>query len=1051
MSRFFIDRPIFAWVIAIAIMLAGLLAINSLAITQYPEIAPPTISISASYPGASAATVEDAVTKVIEQNMTGLDNLDYMHSTSSSSGSSKIALTFTTGTDSDVAQMQVQNQLQLVETTLPSAVIDQGITVTKSSTGFFMVGALVSTDNSLSATDLADYISTYFEDTLLRLNGVGDLSILGSGYAMRIWLDPYRLLKYDLTPADVVSAISAQNEQISVGQLGGLPAVKGQQLNATIRSQSQLKSAEEFRNVIILKTASSGAEVRLGDVARVELGAESYDVTSAYNGKPSAGFGVSLATGANALETADRVRAAVSRIAETLPAGVEVVYPYDTTPFVRLSIEKVVETLIAAIVLVVLVLFVFLQNLRATFIPAITVPVVLLGTFAVLAVAGYSINTLTMFAMVLAIGLLVDDAIVVVENVERIMDSEGLSPRDATLKSMQEITGALVAIAIVLSAVFVPMAFFSGSVGVIYRQFSVTIVSAMLLSVLIALVLTPALCATMLKPAAKKRKRGRAFSLFNTVFAHATEGYLAGVSAILGRPLRFLLVFLAIIGGVAFLFARLPTSFVPQEDQGVLLAQIQLPAGAARARTQAVVEQVSSYFITEEKDAVDAIFGAIGFNFTGVYQNAATIFIRLRDFSERKKAQLSAEAVAARATRALSKIGDAQIFVLQPPAIQHIGSSAGFDLYLQDMAGHGTQALEEARDKLLALAEKSPQLEGVRQSGQADQPQFTIDVDYAKAGALGVSVSDINDLLSTAWAGSYVDDFIDRGNIKPVYVQADAPYRMLPDDVGRWYVNNDDSEMVPMSAFTSTRWETAPPSLSRYNSVEAVEIQGSPADGVSSGDAMSEMQGLVADLGNGYAMEWTGLSRQEVLSGSQAPALYAISILVVFLCLAALYESWSIPLSVILVVPIGALGTLLAAKLFGHSNDVYFKVALLTTVGLAAKNAILIVEFAREREKDGKGLVEVTLEAARLRLRPIVMTSLAFILGVLPLAVASGAGSAAQNAVGVAVLGGMLAASTIGIFYVPLFFVEVTRLTDRLRHLVSRQAVAPAAPTEAAS
>ncbi len=1042
MARFFIDRPIFAWVVAIAIMLAGALSISELSITQYPDIAPTTVRISATYPGATAETVENAVTKVIEQGMTGLENLDYMSASSTSSGSASVSLTFNSSADPDIAQVQVQNKLQLVESSLPDAVVAQGLSVTRSTSSILMVGTLVSTDGEMSSLDLGNLISANLEDTLKRVDGVGDLRVFGSGYAMRIWLDPAKLAKFQLMPGDVTIAISDQNTQVSVGQLGDTPSPEGQQINVAITAQSQLKTPEEFR-AIILKSDESGALVRLDDVARVEIGAEDYGSEARFNGQPAAGFGINLATGANAIDTADGVRAAVERLRPSLPANVEVVYAYDTTPFIELSIEKVVETLVEAIVLVFLVMFVFLQNLRATLIPTIAVPVVLLGTFGILALAGFSINTLTMFAMVLAIGLLVDDAIVVVENVERIMAEEGLSPREATVRSMGEITGALIGIALVLSAVFVPMAFFAGSVGVIYRQFSVTIVSAMLLSVVVAVVLTPALCATMLKPVKAGHERAGLFGLFNRGFNRAASRYGRGASAVIRRPLRFFAVFLLMCGALAALFRDLPSSFLPQEDQGMLMTMIQLPAGATKARTRAVVEQVENYYLTQEKDAVVSVFSSLGFGFSGTGQNAAMAFVKLKDFSERTAADQTAQAIAGRAMMAFSRIRDGRVIALAPPAIPNLGTSNGFTMYLQDAAGAGHDALVAARQKLLGLAGAEASLAGVRQSGQEDQAQFRIDVDQEKAAALGVDLSDINKTLSVAFAGSYVNDFINQDRIKPVYVQADAPYRMTPDSLDAWFVRNGDGDMVPFSAFASTSWTFGAPSLDRYNGVAAVSIEGQAANGVSSGDAMDEMEGLVGELGGGFTSSWTGLSYQERLSGDQAPALYAISTLVVFLCLAALYESWSIPLSVMLAVPIGILGALAAATLFGQSNDVYFKVGLLTTIGLAAKNAILIVEFAKELEAAGKNLVEATVEAALMRLRPILMTSFAFILGVTPLAIATGAGSGAQNAVGIGVMGGMVAATFIGIFFVPLFYVAVRRLAGRLGRASGRKA-APA-------
>ncbi|TPN42956.1 MULTISPECIES: efflux RND transporter permease subunit [unclassified Mesorhizobium] len=1027
MSLFFINRPIFAWVIAIVIMLGGLLALTTLPISQYPQIAPTTVNISATYPGADAQTVENSVTKVIEQGMTGIDNLDYMTATSTSTGSASITLTFTSSADPDTAQVQTQNKLQLVQSQLPQVVQSNGITVSKSSTGFLMVIGFVSSDGKMNSTDLADYVDATVNDTLKRVEGVGSTQLFGSGYAMRIWLDPDKLAKYALMPNDVATAIEAQNTQVSAGQLGGLPARKGQQLNATVTAKSRLQTAEQFRN-IILKSQTDGSLVRLNDVATVELGAESYTTQANYNGKPAAGVAVNLATGANAISTAEAVRTTINRLSSTFPQGVEVVYPYDTSPFVRLSIEEVVKTLAEAIVLVFLVMFIFLQNLRATIIPTIAVPVVLLGTFGVLSLFGYSVNTLTMFAMVLAIGLLVDDAIVVVENVERVMAEEGLPPKEATRKSMHEITGALIGIATVLSAVFVPMAFFGGSTGIIYRQFSVTIVSAMVLSVLVALVLTPALCATILRPPKDHATQTGPFGWFNRTFDRGTTAYRDGSHGIINRSWRFLAVFLAIVVAMGWMFARLPSSFLPEEDQGILITSVQLPVGATQDRTERVLKQVTDHYLNDEKDAVEGVFTASGFGFGGAGQNVGIGFVRLKDFSQRKTAASAAQAIAGRAMGAFSKIRDAQVFALAPPAIQGFGNTNGFDFYLQDVNGAGHDALIQTRNQLLALAGQSKLLANTRPNGQEDQPQFSVDIDQEKASALGVSLADINNTLSSAWGSDYVNDFIDRGRVKPVYMQSDANFRMQPEDLDKWQVRNASGAMVPFSAFASSHWTFGSPRLERYNGSAAVEIQGAAATGISSGAAMDEIDRLMAQLPAGYSHEWTGLSHQERLSGNQALSLYAISALVVFLCLAALYESWSIPFAVMLSVPIGIFGALAAATLFGQTNDVYFKVGLLTTIGLAAKNAILIVEFAIERQTAGMGLVEATLEAARQRLRPILMTSLAFILGVTPLAIASGAGSGAQNSVGIGVMGGMIAATVIGVFLVPLLFVTVRRI-----------------------
>ncbi|UPJ46403.1 efflux RND transporter permease subunit [Bradyrhizobium sp. 200] len=1027
MSRFFIDRPVFAWVLAIVVMLGGLLSLRTLSISQYPQIAPTTVRISTTYAGADAQTVENSVTKVIEQGMTGIDNLDYMTSTSTSTGSSQITLTFTSAANPDTAQVQVQNKLQLVTSLLPQTVQNTGLSVTKSSTGFLMVIGFVSSDGKLSSIDLADFVNSTLNDALKRVEGVGDTQMFGSGYAMRIWIDPDKLAKYALMPGEVATAIEAQNTQVSAGQLGGLPARTGQQLNATVTARSRLQTPEQFRN-IILKSATDGSLVRLNDVASVELGAESYTTSAAYNGRPAAGLAVNLATGANAISTARAVKAAIARASSTFPQGVEVVYPYDTTPFVELSIEEVVKTLIEAIILVFIVMFVFLQNIRATLIPTLAVPVVLLGTFGVLAIFGYSINTLTMFAMVLAIGLLVDDAIVVVENVERVMREEGLSPRDATRKSMDEITNALVGIATVLSAVFVPMAFFGGSVGIIYRQFSVTIVSAMILSVLVALVLTPALCATVLRPPKNQATRTGVFGWFNRVSDRGTQAYRNAAKGVIRRSGRFLLVFVAIVVAIGVMFVRLPGSFLPQEDQGILMTSVQLPVGATQDRTLRILEEVKEHYLTQEKNAVEGVFTTAGFGFGGQGQNVGLAFVRLRPFAERRSAALSAQAVAGRAMMAFRGIKDGLAFALAPPAIQGMGNSSGFDFYLQDVNGAGHTELMETRNRLLELAAQNKLLANARPNGQEDEPQFSVDIDQEKASALGVSLTDINTTLSTAWGSSYVNDFVDRGRVKKVYLQSDRDFRMQPDDLGRWYVRNSSNTMVPFSAFASGRWTFGSPRLERYNGSAAVEIQGEAASGISSGTAMEEISDLVKQLPSGYAHQWTGLSAQEQLSSNQATSLYVISVLVVFLSLAALYESWSIPFAVMLSVPIGIFGALLTATMFGQTNDVYFKVGLLTTIGLAAKNAILIIEFALERQESGIDLVEATLEAARQRLRPILMTSFAFILGVMPLAFASGAGSGAQNSIGIGVMGGMIASTALGTIFVPLLFVTVRRV-----------------------
>ncbi|ECN1280672.1 efflux RND transporter permease subunit [Salmonella enterica subsp. enterica serovar Enteritidis] len=1034
MANFFIRRPIFAWVLAIILMMAGALAIMQLPVAQYPTIAPPAVSISATYPGADAQTVQDTVTQVIEQNMNGIDNLMYMSSTSDSAGSVTITLTFQSGTDPDIAQVQVQNKLQLATPLLPQEVQQQGISVEKSSSSFLMVAGFVSDNPNTTQDDISDYVTSNIKDSISRLNGVGDVQLFGAQYAMRIWLDANLLNKYQLTPVDVINQLKVQNDQIAAGQLGGTPALPGQQLNASIIAQTRLKDPEEFGKVT-LRVNTDGSVVHLKDVARIELGGENYNVVARINGKPASGLGIKLATGANALDTATAIKVKLAELQPFFPQGMKVVYPYDTTPFVKISIHEVVKTLFEAIILVFLVMYLFLQNIRATLIPTIAVPVVLLGTFAVLAAFGYSINTLTMFGMVLAIGLLVDDAIVVVENVERVMMEDNLSPREATEKSMSQIQGALVGIAMVLSAVFIPMAFFGGSTGAIYRQFSITIVSAMALSVLVALILTPALCATLLKPVSAEHheKKSGFFGWFNTRFDHSVNHYTNSVSGIVRNTGRYLIIYLLIVVGMAVLFLRLPTSFLPEEDQGVFLTMIQLPSGATQERTQKVLDQVTHYYLNNEKANVESVFTVNGFSFSGQGQNSGMAFVSLKPWEERNGEENSVEAVIARATRAFSQIRDGLVFPFNMPAIVELGTATGFDFELIDQGGLGHDALTKARNQLLGMVAKHPDLlVRVRPNGLEDTPQFKLDVDQEKAQALGVSLSDINETISAALGGYYVNDFIDRGRVKKVYVQADAQFRMLPGDINNLYVRSANGEMVPFSTFSSARWIYGSPRLERYNGMPSMELLGEAAPGRSTGEAMSLMENLASQLPNGIGYDWTGMSYQERLSGNQAPALYAISLIVVFLCLAALYESWSIPFSVMLVVPLGVVGALLAASLRGLNNDVYFQVGLLTTIGLSAKNAILIVEFAKDlMEKEGRGLIEATLEASRMRLRPILMTSLAFILGVMPLVISRGAGSGAQNAVGTGVMGGMLTATLLAIFFVPVFFVVVKRRFNR--------------------
>ncbi|KHS92150.1 multidrug transporter [Pectobacterium brasiliense] len=1028
MANFFVDRPIFAWVLAILLSLCGMLAIKSLPLEQYPDLAPPSVRITASYPGASAQTLENTVTQVIEQSMTGLDNLMYMSSDSSNTGQARVMLTFEAGTDPDEARQQVQNQLQSAIRKLPQEVQQQGVTVSKTGDTNILMVAFVSTDGSMDKQDIADYVATNIQEPISRISGVGEVSAYGSQYAMRIWLDPAKLMDYGLTTSDVVRAIESQNSQVSVGQVGGVPSVDNQVLNATINAQSLLETPQQFRD-ITLRVKQDGSAVTLANVAEVELGAERYDFLSRFNGQSASGLGVTLASGANELETDKRVRERIEELSQYFPHGLEAKIAFETSPFVKASITDVVKTLFEAVLLVFLVMYLFLQNFRATLIPTIAVPVVLLGTFAVLYAFGFSLNTLTMFAMVLAIGLLVDDAIVVVENVERVMSEEGLSPREATRKSMGQVQGALVGIALVLSAVFVPMAFFGGTTGAIYRQFSITIVTSMILSVLVAMILTPALCATLLKPLAKGQHHGRKgfFGWFNRSFTRTSLKYERGVGKILISSGRWLLLYMGIIGVMAFLFFRLPTSFLPQEDRGVFTTQVQLPPGSTQQQTLQVVNKIEQYYLTQEKDTVTSVFSTIGSGPGGNGQNVARLFVRLKDWDERTTPESSSFAVIERATKAFRHIQEARVFASSPPSINGLGSAAGFAMRLQDRAGLGHDALMAARDQLLNMADSNPELTRVRHNGLDDSSQLRIHIDQRKAQALGVSVDDINSTLKTGWGSTYVNDFLDRGRVKKVYVQAAAKFRMLPDDVSKWYVRNNSGGMVPFSAFAQTVWETGSPRLERYNGYSSLEIVGEATPGVSTGTAMNVMESLVAKLPEGFGLQWTGMSLQERLSGAQAPALYAISLLVVFLCLAALYESWTVPFSVMLVVPMGVLGALVATWARGLENDVYFQVGLLTVVGLSAKNAILIVEFANEMNQKGKDLVEATLEASRQRLRPILMTSLAFIFGVLPMATSSGAGSASQHAVGTGVIGGMLAATFLAIFFVPLFFVVVRR------------------------
>ncbi len=1039
MPRFFINRPIFAWVIAIMVMLIGLLAIKTLPVSQYPPIAPPQITINAMYPGASAQTVQDTVTQVVEQKLNGIDNLIYMSSTSDSAGTVAINLTFKAGTDPNIAQVQVQNKLQLATPLLPQIVQRQGIQVVKSTKNFLLIVGLVSEDGSMSRYDLTDYAVSNVQDIISRVEGVGELQMFGSQNAMRIWLNPTRLNNYHLTTNDVIAALQSQNTQVSAGQFGGTPAAPGQQLNATITARTLLQTVEQF-DAIILRTNIDGSTVKLKDVAECKIGTENYDIEARYKGKPLGGMAIRLAAGANALDTANRVKAKMEELSRYFPAGMKVVYPYDTTPFVKISIEEVVKTLIEAVFLVFVIMFLFLQNIRATLIPTIAVPVVLLGTFGVLSACGFSINTLTMFALVIVIGLLVDDAIVVVENVERIMSEEGLSPRDATIKSMGQITSALWGIATVLTAVFLPMAFFGGSTGVIYRQFSITIISAMILSVLVAMTLTPALCATLLKPVEKGHTPGecgwfcRFFRWFNKVFDRCRVQYEGMVGRSFNRPLRYLVVYGAIVAGMVFLFLRLPTSFLPDEDQGFIICQIQLPAGATQERTLKVIEQLEQYFQEKEQKTVEAVITVAGFSFAGRGQNMGLAFVRLKDWKLRQSKDLKAPAVAGRAMGAFSKFRDGMAFAFSPPAVVELGQANGFDFMLQDRGGIGHEKLMEARNQLLGMAMKNPKLIAVRPNGQDDSPQFKLDIDDVRAGALGVSMADINSVLATAWGSSYVNDFIENGRVKKVFLQADAKYRMLPEDIGRWYVRNNQGEMVPFSAFASARWQYGSPRLERYNGIPSVEVMGQAAPKVSTGEAMAEMEKMAAQLPAGVGYEWTGLSYEEKNAGAQAPALYAISLLVVFLSVAALYESWTIPFVNLLMLPLGLVGAVTAVSMRVLPNDVYLQIGLLTTIGLSTKNAILIIQFIKEQMHQGLELVPATLAAVKIRLRPVIMTSLAFFFGTLPLALTKGAGAAAQNAIGTAVTGGLLSATFIDLIFIPFFFVLVSRMFTKKPH-----------------
>jgi len=1038
LSRFFLDRPVFAWVIAIIMMLAGALAIYNLPISQYPPIAPPSIAIDAFYPGASAQTVEDSVVQIIEQKMTGFDKLLYMSASSDASGAGRIELTFAPGTDPDLAWAQVQNKLQLAMASLPSVVQNQGVKVSKSTRNWLMVVGLTSEDDSMDDYDLGDYAQSSIQQVLARVPGVGEVETFGSQYAMRVWLNPDRLADYHLTLADVTRSLQSYNVEISAGQFGGAPAVENQRLNASIIVQNLLTTPEEFA-AIPLRTNPDGSIVRVRDVGRTELGAERYGSQTLYNGKHSSALAVRLAPGANALETADAVKAKMKELSRYFPPGMQVIYPYDTTPFVKVAIEEVVKTLFEAILLVFLVMYVFLGNIRATLIPTLAVPVVILGTFAVLGLLGFSINMLTMFAMVLAIGLLVDDAIVVVENVERVMSEEGLPPKEATRKSMEEITSALIGIGLVLAAVFGPMAFFGGSTGVIYRQFSVTVIAAMLLSVVVALILTPVLCASLLKPVPKGHEAVATgfflfrpfFRWFDRMFRRARNQYVVMVGHIISKKLPYLFIYLLLVAALGFLFHRMPTAYLPNEDQGIVFVQVTLPSGSSLEQTEAVMDQVRSHFLVDEKEAVASCFTLAGRGFGGSGQNVGLAFVKLREWNQRRRADLKVNAVVGRAMRRFSRIRNASVFAFPPPAVMELGRAGGFDFELQDRSGVGHQVLMAARNQLLGMAAHDPRLVRVRPSGLEDVAQYRIDVDWEKAGALGVPIDAIHATISAAFGGAYVNDFIQGGRVKRVYVQADAPYRMLPKDLERLYVRNSSGAMTPFSSFASGHWFYGPPLLERFNSFPAINFWGEPAPGKSSGEAMQAMEEMAAKLPRGIGYDWTGLSYQERMAKSQAPLLYTFSMIVIFLCLAALYESWTIPISILLTLPLGVIGGVVASSFRGFPNDVYFQIGLLTVLGLTTKNAILIVQFAMAKVKEGEDLIKATLEGARLRVRPIVMTSLAFGFGVLPLAFSIGAGAGAQTAIGTGVLGGMIAATFLATPFIPLFYVVVVRVFGR--------------------
>lgn len=1041
LSRFFLDRPVFAWVIAIVMMTAGGLAIYHLPVAQYPQIAPPAIAIDAFFPGASAETVENTVTQVIEQKMTGLDDMLYLSGTSSSSGTSRVELTFAPGTDPDIAWSKVQNKLQLALASLPDVVQRSGVKVSKSTQNWLIIVGLISDDGSMTGTDLQDYAQSNLEKILSRVPGVGEVENFGSEYAMRVWVNPDQLTNYSLTMEDVIAALKSYNVEVSAGQLGGAPAVEGQRMNAAIIVQHLLQTPEEFA-AIPVRTNPDGSVIRIKDIGYTELGSEREDVVAEYNGKPAAAMAIRQAAGANSLATAEAVKSKLEEMSRYFPSGMKVVYPYDTTPFTEVSINGVVKTLFEAILLVVLVMYLFMGTFRATLIPTVAVPVVLLGTFGILGAFGFSINMLTMFGMVLAIGLLVDDAIVVVENVERIMAEEGVSPREATARSMDQITSALIGIGLVLSAVFGPMIFFPGSTGVIYRQFSVTVISSMMLSVVVALVLTPVLCATFLKPIPKGHEPADGavrflrpfFRWFDRRFFSIRDLYVRLVGRVLAKKLRYLMVFVLITGGLGYLFQGMPTAYLPDEDQGILLVQAMLPSGSSLEQTEAVMDKVRDHFLENETEAVESVMVVAGVSFGGDGQNMALAFVQLKDWALRERPGLKVDAVAGRAMGAFSRIKEAMVFAFAPPPVIELGVATGFDLQLQDRGGLGHDKLMAARNQLLGMAAQDPRLVNVRPNGMENVPEYYVDVDWDRAGALGVPVTAIHHTISAAFGSAYVNDFIQAGRIKKVFVQADAPYRMLPKDLEKLYVRNTQGKMVPFSSFASGRWAMGSPKLERYNAFPSINIWGEPAPGRSSGEAMAAMETIIAQLPDGIGYDWTALSYQERMAGSQAPLLYAFSIFVIFLCLAALYESWPIPIAILLTLPLGAIGGVIASSMRGMSNDVYFQIGLLITLGLTTKNAILIVQFARVRIDEGADLIAATLEAARLRLRPIIMTSLAFGFGVVPLAFATGAGSGAQQAIGTGVLGGVVTSTLLVTIFAPLFYVLIYKALGRHRN-----------------